>query len=77
MFAIIAQSYCSSMWRELKLETVTEQLRQIHKDIELHEAKIKDNCNIQHQLQKENTALRNTIALLKHKRHELIFSDQP
>ena len=49
-------------------------LEQIYKEIEYCKNKIRDNCNIQAQLKKEDTALRNTIALLKHKRTELIFA---
>ena len=49
-------------------------LEQIKKEIEYCQNKIRDNCNIQAQLKKEDTALRNTIALLKHKRTELIFA---
>jgi septal ring factor EnvC (AmiA/AmiB activator) len=49
-------------------------LDQIKKEIEYCEAKIRDNCNIQAQLKKEDKALRETIKLLKHKRTELIFA---
>jgi hypothetical protein len=53
--------------------SLREQLDQIKEDIELHEAKIRDNCNIIGQLKKEDMALRTTIKLLKTKRTQLIF----
>lgn len=56
------------------MSAVSEQIKQINKDIALHNAKIRDNCNIEAQLKRENKALRNTVALLKDKRRDLIFS---
>jgi septal ring factor EnvC (AmiA/AmiB activator) len=52
-----------------------ESLDQIKKDIERCNLKIRDNCNVQAQLKKEDRALRETVKLLKLKRHALIFGE--